>query len=291
MIEETIHNSMRSLYLQYLIVGGMPEAVNCFFETHDVNLVREIQKRILDSIKDDFGRYKDSDGKDKINEVLKLRAEACLNSLPAQLSKEYKKFQYSLVDVKGHSPEKADGLQYLKDVGLVVCAFNTNQISYPLEGQKISTEFKVFCIDTGLLVSMLGDNTASKILEGDMSAYKGAIAENMVASAFVKDGKKLYYFHAPSGSPELDFLFEDEGKVVIIECKSSNNRATSMKFVIANTKKYGTHRAIKIADANIGGGQGFETYPLYYLGFLPKAPLHNIVDIQNVSKIVPPKTL
>ena len=291
MIEETVHNSLRSLYLQFLIVGGMPEAVKTFFETHDVNSVREIQTRILASIKDDFGRYKDSDGADKINEVLKLRAEACLNSLPAQLSKEYKKFQFSLVDVKGHSPEKADGLQYLEDVGLVVRAFNTNQISYPLEGQKIPTEFKVFCIDTGLLVSMLGQDTASKILDGDMSAYKGAIAENMVAAAFAKDNRKLYYFHAPSGSPELDFLFEDQGNVVIVECKSSNNRATSMKFVISNPKKYGTHRAIKIANANIGSGQGFETYPLYYLGFLPKSPQKNIIDIPDVSKIVPPETL
>ena len=107
-IEQTIHQSMRQLYLQYLIVGGMPEVVNTFFETHDLNAVRDIQTQILNSIKDDFGRYKDVNGIDKVNEVLKLRAEACLDSLPAQLSKEYKKFQYSLVDVKGHSPEKAD---------------------------------------------------------------------------------------------------------------------------------------------------------------------------------------
>lgn len=289
MIEETIHNSMRSLYLQYLIVGGMPEAVNSFLETHDINSVREIQKRILNSIKDDFGRYKDSVGTDKINEVLKLRAEACLNSLPAQLSKEYKKFQYSLVDVKGHSPEKADGLQYLEDVGLIVRAYNTLQISYPLEGQKIPTEFKVFCIDTGLLVSMLGDDTAFNILEGKMSAYKGAIAENMVAAAFAKDDRKLYYYHAPSGSPELDFLYEEESNVVIVECKSSNNRSTSMKFVIENAKKYGSHRAIKIADANIGGGKGFETFPLYYLGFLPKAPIHNIIEMPDVANLQNPQ--
>lgn len=288
MIEETVHNSMRSLYLQYLIVGGMPEAVKTFLETHDLNLVKEIQNRILTSIKDDFGRYKDSDGKEKIDEVLKLRAEACLNSIPAQLSKEYKKFQYSLVDVKGHSPEKADGLQYLEDVGLVVRAFNTNQMTFPLEAQKIPTEFKVFFIDTGLLVSMLGQETPSKILEGEMSAYKGAIAENMVAASFAKEERKLYYYHAPSGSPELDFLFEENGEVVLVECKSSNNRMTSMKFVIANSKKYGSHRAIKIADANIGGGEGFETYPLYYLGFLQKAPKQNIINSPDFSKIVPP---
>ena len=124
----------------------MPEVVNTFFDTHDLNAVRDIQTQILNSIKDDFGRYKDANGTDKVNEVLKLRAEACLNSLPAQLSKEYKKFQYSLVDVKGHSQDKADGLQYLEDVGLVVRSYNTKSLAYPLEGEKKQLNSRYFIL-------------------------------------------------------------------------------------------------------------------------------------------------
>lgn len=289
MIDTAVHESMRNLYLQFLIVGGMPEAVLKFFETHDLNQVREIQKRILQSIRDDFGRFKDKDGNDAVNEVLKLRAEACLNSLPAQLSKEYKKFQYSLVDVKGHSPEKADGLQYLEDVGLVIRAYNTRSLDYPLEASKISSEFKIFYIDTGLLISQLGEEVPEKILSGDLGSYKGAIAENMVAASFSKNGIDLYYFHAPSGSPELDFLYEEKGMVGIIECKSSNNKATSMKFVLANQKKYGSHPAVKIADSNVGGGEGFSTYPLYSLGFMQKKQMKNIVDAVDVSNIKIPE--
>lgn len=288
MIAPAVHDSMRMLYLQYLIVGGMPEACNTFFETHDLNAVREIQNRILQSVKDDFGRYQDSNGNDKINEVLKLRAESCLDSLPAQLAKEYKKFQYSLVNVKGHSPEKADGLQYLEDVGLVVRAYNTRELSYPLESVKIATEFKVFFIDTGLLVSQMGDDVPAKILAGDLGAYKGAIAENMVASAYAKNGENLYYYHAPSGSPELDFLSERNGDVLIIECKSTNNRATSMKYVLANPQKYGTHHAVKFADTNIGGGVGFDTYPLYALGFMQKSQPPLIVEPVDVSSLKVP---
>ncbi len=288
MIAPAVHDSMRILYLQYLIVGGMPEACNTFFETHDLNAVREIQNRILQSVKDDFGRYQDSNGNDKINEVLKLRAESCLDSLPAQLAKEYKKFQYSLVNVKGHSPEKADGLQYLEDVGLVVRAYNTRELSYPLESAKIATEFKVFFIDTGLLVSQMGDDVPAKILAGDLGAYKGAIAENMVASAYAKNGEDLYYYHAPSGSPELDFLSERNGYVLIIECKSTNNRATSMKYVLANPQKYGTHHAVKFADTNIGGGVGFDTYPLYALGFMKKSQPPLIVEPVDVSSLKVP---
>ena len=284
MIEKNIHEAMRQLYFQYLVVGGMPEVCKVFFDTHDLNAVRREQKRILRSIKDDFGRYVEN-GNDKINETLKLRAEACLNSIPSQLAKEYKKFQFSLVDVKGHSPEKADGLNYLEDVGLIVRAYNTTDLSCPLEGVKKPQEFKVFSIDTGLLISQMGDDVPALILSGNMGAYKGAIAENMVASALSKEGEKLYYYHAPSGSPELDFLIERDGQVVIIECKSTNNRPTSMKFVLSNPKKYGEHHAIKIADANVGGGIGFDTYPLYALGFMDNRQKQNIIDTVDVQSL------
>ena len=283
-IDSTVHQSMRALYLQYLIVGGMPEAVDAFFSTHDVNLVRRIQKRILKSIGNDFGRSVGRNGDIRINRVLKARTEACLDSLPSQLSKEYKKFQYSLVDAKGNSPEKAEGVEYLEDVGLVVRAYNTRELSFPLEGAKIANEFKVFSSDTGLLVSMLGDDVPQKILSGDLSAYKGAVAENMVASAFVSSGRSLYYYHAPSGSPELDFVYEDGEDIVIVECKSTNNRATSMKFVLANPKRFGSHRAVKFADTNVGSGNGFRTYPLYSLGFLRKKKESFIVDTVDVPK-------
>ncbi|MCR4908117.1 MAG: AAA family ATPase [Lachnospiraceae bacterium] len=288
-IEKTIHESLRSLYLQFLIVGGMPEAVNTFFASHDLKAVRKVQQRILKSIRDDFGRYKDSKGNDRINEVLKLRAEACLDSMPAQLSKEYKKFKYSLVNTKGHSPEKADGIQYLSDVGLIVRSYNVHEISYPLEGVKIASEFKAFYIDTGLLVAELGEEVPLKILSGDISSYKGAIAENMVAAAFAQRGLKLYYFHAPSGSPELDFLFERDGEAVIVECKATNNRATSMKFVIANPKKYGRHPAIKFADSNVGSGAGFDTYPLYATAFMDTGPEEMIVPVVDVKNLKVPE--
>lgn len=265
---KAVHESLRSLYLQYLIVGGMPEAVSIFLDTHDANAVRSMQRGIIASIRDDFGRYRASNGEVLVNETLKLRAEACLDSLPAQLAKAYKKFQYSLVDVRGKSPEKADGLNYLIDAGLAVQAFNVREISSPLEGVKIPNEFKVFYADTGLLISQLDTGVAAKVLSGDLSAYKGAIAENMVAASLASSEGDLYYFHAPSGSPELDFIFNYRGEPTIVECKSTNNRATSMKFVLSKPQKYGVHPAIKFADTNVGSGEGFLTYPLYALGFI-----------------------
>lgn len=168
-------------------------------------------------------------------------------------------------------------LQYLVDVGLVMRAYNLREISSPLEGAKIPNEFKVFFVDTGLFASQLEHGTAARILSGNLSAYKGAMAENMVAAAFANDDRSLYYFHASSGSPELDFVANLFGEPTIVECKSNNGRATSMKYVLANAKKYGVHPAVKFADTNVGGGKGFVTLPLYALGFLPEPEEHLMV--------------
>lgn len=289
-VDSTVHNSLRSLYLEYLIVGGMPEAVTTFFENHDINAVREIQRRILRSIRDDFGRYLNEKGESKINEVLKLRAEACLDSLPSQLSKAYKKFQYSLVDSRARSEDKADALQYLTDLGLVLKSFNLREITSPLEAAKISNEYKVFYSDTGLLVSQLGDDAALKILNGEFGAYKGAVAENAAAVGFHNSGSNLYYYRGTSGSPELDFIAEIDGEPTIVECKSTNNRATSMKYVIAHPEKYGKHPAIKISDTNIGSGEGFSTYPLYYFGFTGSETKKVILPQQDLSRLTVPES-
>ncbi len=277
-IDRPIHERIRDLYLEYLVVGGMPEAINTFLKNHDINAVRSVQRRIVASIKEDLGRSFDSKGNEKTNEVLKLRAEACLDSLPSQLSKEYKKFQYSLVDNKAHSEDKADALQYLADLGLVIKAYNLREISSPLEASVISKEYKAFYADTGLLVSQLGNEAAAKILEGELGAYKGAITENMVAAGLYASSKKVYYYRDPSGSPELDFLAMIDHRETIIECKSSNSSATSMKFVLQNPRRFGKHPAIKISDTNIGTGDGFDTYPIYFTGFLNE---------ENDSLIVP----
>ncbi len=287
-VDKAIHESIRTLYLEYLIVGGMPEAVNVFLDTHDVNAVRRIQNNVLISIGDDFGRYINTRGENKVNEVLKLRAEACLKSLPAQLSKEYKKFQYSLVESKAHSEDKADALQYLADLGLVVKSYNLREISAPLEGNKIEKEYKAFFSDIGLLTSQLGEDSARRILQADLGAYKGAIAENMVAAALYQNGYDLYYFRGTSGSPEIDFVTSMQGEETMIECKSTNNRATSMKYVLANPKKFGKHSAIKVSDTNVGKGDDFMTYPLYYCGFLDYNKSETVMPRVDISAIQVP---
>ena len=106
--------------------------------------------------------------------------------------------------------------------------------------------------DNGLLMAMLESETAWNVLNGDLSAYKGAIAENMVAATFNSLDKPVYYYREASGSPELDFVFNDQGNISIIECKSVNDKCTSMRYLLSKPKKYGEHKGIKIADSRFG---------------------------------------
>ena len=288
-VDKAIHQRMEELYYEYLIVGGMPEAVNEFFKHHDLNAVRNIQQRIITSLKADFGRYIDSKGNEAVNEVLKLRAEACLDSLPAQLSKEYKKFQYSKVESKAHAEDKADALQYLADLGLVIKSHNLREISSPLESAKIDSEYKAFFSDTGLLISQLGIDAARSVLNGDLGAFKGAIAENMVAVGFHCNGQNTYYYRGTSGSPELDFVTNLNHTETIIECKSNRGRPTSMKYVLAHPEKYGTHPAIKISDTNMGEGIGFKTYPIYFCGFIGEESESLIIPFRKFDDLSVPQ--
>ncbi len=284
-VEKTVHQSLRELFLEYLIVGGMPEAVTVFLDTHDVNAVRRVQQSILRSIRDDLGRAVNDKGETKVNETLKLRAGACLDSLPAQLSKEYKKFQYSLVDIKARSEDKADALQYLADLGLVLKSHNLLEISAPLEGQKVAKEYKAFFADTGLLISQLDTGAALHVLNGELGAYKGAIAENMVAASLQQNGYDLYYYRGTSGSPELDFVTSFTDDPTIIECKATNQPAKSFKYVLSHPDRFGAHPAIKIADTNVGHGDGFKTYPLYYCGFMARKPVSWVLPKIDVSAL------
>lgn len=92
------------------------------------------------------------------------------------------------MSAKGNSPEKAEGLQYILDVGIALDVHNLREISAPLDAASAPNEFKVYYADTGLLISQLERDTAVKVLRGDMSAYKGAVAENMCACSFVSAG-------------------------------------------------------------------------------------------------------
>ncbi len=256
-----LHHRFRQLLLQYVVVGGMPEAVKTFIETKDMSKVLRKQKDILRGYSDDMVKYADKKDKSVIHE--------CFESIPMQLSKENKKFQYSLVRKKGRADMFMGSLQWIEDAGIINRCYNLSITELPLDGNAEKDVFKVYMADTGLFVSMLEAGTQLDVLQGNLYGYKGAIFENLVADIMGKMGRKLYYFHKDSGL-EIDFVMRYNGKCTLLEVKANNGNAKSMKTVLSHPEKYHVYNAIKLGDYNVGRDGNVLTLPLYMCFLLRK---------------------
>ena len=249
-----IHQRLRQLLLEYVVVGGMPEAVKTFFATHDMNQVCQVQRHILNGYRDDMIKYARAEDKPRIRE--------CFDSIPRQLSKDNKKFTYSLVRKGGRSKEYISCLQWIEDAGIIRRCYNLQMPELPLSGNSIQDCFKVYMADTGLLVSMLDDGTQGDILQGNLWTYKGAVYENLVADILGKMGRKLYYYQKESGL-EIDFVMRYKGECTLLECKANTGNAKSVKTILSHPDKYHVNSAVKLGDYNIGRSEQLLTLPLY----------------------------
>ncbi|MBQ0080927.1 MAG: ATP-binding protein [Alistipes sp.] len=254
LVPEALHNRFRQLLLEYVVVGGMPEAVSTMLTTHDLNQVIKVQQSIIQEYQADMIKYANSSDKARIKE--------CFDSIPRQLSKENKKFQYSVVRHGGRSKEYVSCLQWIEDAGIIRRCYNTSITELPLGGNAIDNEFKVYLSDTGLFISMLDPGTQGDILLGNLFSYKGAIFENIVADILGKMGRNLYYYHK-DGGVELDFLIRYKGECVPIECKAVSGNAKSLRTVMNHPEKYHVSHAIKLGDYNVGQVSGILTLPMY----------------------------
>ncbi len=260
-VPEALHGRMRQLLLQYTVVGGMPDAVQTFVDTKQMDMVLQLQRDIIRSYEDDMVKHAEKKDKSKIRE--------CFLSIPKQLSKENKKFQYSVVKKGATSSRYAGSLQWIEDAGIISRCYNLSITELPLDGNAVKDVFKVYMVDCGLLVSMLEDGTQFDILNGNLYGYKGAIFENLIADIFAKMGRKLYYFHKDSGL-EVDFVMRYKGECVLVEVKASTGNIKSTKTILNNPDKYHVNHAIKLGNYNVGRDGQVLTLPLY-MAFLLRA--------------------
>lgn len=257
-IPKALHNRMRQLMLQYAVVGGMPDAVQTFVDTRQMDEVLRIQRDIVRSYEDDMVKYADSPDKPHIKQ--------CFQSIPRQLSKENKKFQYSVVKKGATAAKYAGSLKWIEDAGIILRCHNISITELPLSGNAQEDIFKVYMQDIGLLVSMLEDGTQYDILKGNLLGYKGAIFENLIADIFSKMGRKLYYFRKDSGL-EVDFVMRYKGECTLVEVKAVTGNVKSTKTILGHPEKYHVYNALKLGDYNIGRAGQILVLPLY-LAFL-----------------------
>jgi predicted AAA+ superfamily ATPase len=236
------------------VVGGMPDVVQTFVNTKQMNEVLRIQRDIVRSYEDDMVKYAEKTDKSRIKE--------CFQSIPKQLSKENKKFQYAVIK-KGSTASKYMGsLQWIEDAGIISRCYNLSITELPLDGNAIEDVFKVYMKDCGLFISMLEDGTQYDILQGKLYGYKGAIFENLIADIFSKMGRKLYYYHKDSGL-EIDFVMRYKGECTLVEVKATTGNTKSTRTILNHPEKYHVKSAIKLGDYNVGNEKQILTLPLY----------------------------
>ena len=253
-VPEALHARMRELLLQYTVIGGMPEAVQSFVDEKLPDRVLSLQRDIVRSYEDDMVKYAERKDRALIKE--------CFQSIPKQLAKENKKFQYSLIKKGAGSAKFAGSLQWIEDAGIIVRCYNLSVTELPLDGNAMTDMFKVYMRDTGLFVSMLEDGTQFDILRGSLYGYKGAIFENLMADIFSKMGRKLYYFHKDSGL-EVDFVIRYRGACTPVEVKAGTGNVKSTKTILSRPDRYHVDRAIKLGDYNVGRSGAILTLPSY----------------------------
>ena len=255
-------SALKKLFLEYCVLGGMPNVVRTYIESDSFSGTLEIQNQIKLDYEEDVRKY--SEGLDQTKIISVYR------SIPVQLARENKKFQYSLISKNARSREYTGCIEWLADSGIVNECFCLNKPELPLKGNYDISKFKLYFADTGLLIASLDDEAQLDLRKNkNLGIYKGALYENFIAEALIKQGYGLYYYKKENSTVEQDFFIRTADELIPIEVKSNNNSAKSLKTMIKSKSYPDVKYGIKLADSNIGYADGIYTFP-YFCAFLMK---------------------
>jgi len=257
-IENSINNKMFEHLREYMVVGGMPAVVSKFIETGNFSAVHKLQEEILSSYLDDIAKYAPT--------TERVKARDCYLSIPQQLAKENKKFQYSLFDKDGKTRKYANSLDWLKNAGLIKICTNVSTPIFPLVSYKQPSYFKIYGADIGIILSMFGFEMKAAIINNTLKGpAKGGIYENLIADILLKKHLPLNYYKPGEGQQEIEFLYTKEQSIIPIEVKAGNNASYSLdKFI----EKFKPGLAYKFITGNLGQADSKLTMPLYMAMFL-----------------------
>ncbi len=255
-IINTFSSKYTELLRRYYYVGGMPEAVQVYLDTDDVQEVREVQKGFLTYYANDFSKHA------PLQTVPRL--QMVWNSIPMQLSKENRKFMYGILREGARAKDFELAIQWLLDCGLIHKAYQIAKPGLPLISYMEMSSFKIYLLDVGLL-SAMGDLDARTLLEGNriFQEFKGALTEQYIAQELTASGIELYYYSAENSSGEIDFMVQKDGRVVPVEVKAEEN--LQAKSLQAFYKKYHPEIAVRTSMSDYREQDWMVNVPLYAL--------------------------
>lgn len=262
---ETEVSVYKSLFLDYCVLGGMPDVIKGYIKTGTFSQSLEIQGQIRLDYEEDVRKYAEGLDQAKIISVYR--------SIPAQLAKENKKFQFSIIDKKARSREYTGCIEWLIDAGVVTECNCLNYPELPLKGNIDKSKYKLYYPDTGLLISALDEEAQEDLrVNKNLGVYKGALYENFVAEAFVKQGLGLFYYKKDNSTLEEDFFVRSKNELIPVEVKSNNDSSKSLTALIKSDRYADIKHGIKLGDFNVGVANNIYTFP-YFCAFMLKAYL------------------
>lgn len=257
-IPENIHNKFSQILREYIVVGGMPDVVNTFFETNNFQAVYQKQLDILNEYEEDIKKYAKISDRQKIKD--------CYYSIPRQLAKEYTKFQYTTVEPRGSSRKYENTLDWLNDAGMVKLVKNISTPQLPLNAYEKPTEFKLYTTDVGLTTALYGFETQVALVKDILTGpAKGGIYENLIFDMLVKRGYNVHYIKKDNNTQEIEFLIEQNCAVIPIEVKSKKGETHSLNEFL---KEWNPPYAYKLTSTNIGQAGTKITLPHYLAIFI-----------------------
>ena len=255
-------DKLNKLFIDYVILGGMPEVVSKYIDSNSFSKTRELQKQILSAYREDIRKY--------ANGVDQTRITRVFDAISAQLSKENKKFQITKIGHGARFHDYAGCIDWLQDAGIIKKCYCLSFPELPLKGNYDDTKFKLYMADTGLLVAMLDEESQMDLrVNKNLGVYKGAIYESIVSEGLYKSGHFLYYFKREDSSLEEDFFIRDINNLIPVEVKANSGKSQSMKTLIESDKYSDIKWGIKLSMNNISFENNIYTFP-YFCTFLLK---------------------
>ena len=249
----------KELFLTYSVLGGMPDVIKQYLETGTFSGTLDLQNQIRLDYEEDVRKYAEGLDQTKIISVYR--------SIPAQLAKENKKFQFNKVAKNARSREYSGCIDWLKDAGIIMECNCLQFPELPLKGNVEESKYKLYYMDTGLLISSLDEEAQEDLrVNKNLGVYKGALYENFVAEAFVKQGFGLYYYKKENASLEEDFFVRTQNALVPVEVKANSNQSKALSALISNKRYQDISFGIKFGDVNVGYANQIYTFP-YFCAF------------------------
>ena len=275
---QTVHETMTKLFYSYIVVGGMPDVVQTYVDTHDIGQVVSVQTSLLELYRQDIARY--AEGNEKI------KIQAIFDAIPAQLNDKNRRFLVNSLAPSARMTRYEDSFQWLSDAGVALPCYNVTEPQTPLKLNEKHSLFKLFMNDVGLLCAACMENVQYDLLNGDLNVNLGSILENIVAQQLKANGYDLYYFDAKKYG-EVDFVVSGGVHTRLIEVKSGNDyKKHNALDRIRSVSEWAFRDSIVLCKGNLEVEKDIVYLPWYMMIFIcPDTPPQGLIYQVDLSAL------